>query len=237
MRRLALVASAAVAVLFAGTLPAWAHVTVSAQNPQRGANDVLITFRVPVEEDTATTGLTVSLPTSTPIAGVDVLGMAGWKHTQKMTTLSTPIDTDDGQITEVVSEIEWTATAGGLQPGEFGEFTILAGLLPNADSITFPAIQTYANGSTVSWTEVAAPGSSAEPDHPAPVLELTGAAPSSSSSGAPDSITFSATAAAGTSSGKASNTGPIALAIIALVVAAGALGLSVVNRVRGTRSR
>ncbi len=59
-----------------------------------------------------------------------------------------------------------------IAPGAFGEFVIIAGQLPDTDSLTFKAIQTYSDGSTVSWTDVAAPGSKADLDHPAPVLDL-----------------------------------------------------------------
>ena len=40
--------------------------------------------------------------------------------------------------------------------------------------MTFPAIQTYSSGEEVSWIE-ATPASGAEPEHPAPVLELAAA--------------------------------------------------------------
>src|SRR5690242_13342014 len=84
---------------FAG--PASAHVTVSASEAAPGASDVVITFRVPTESDTAsTTGLTVQLPTDTPIASVLVAPHPGWTDTVKSVTLKTPIHTDDGDISQ-----------------------------------------------------------------------------------------------------------------------------------------
>jgi hypothetical protein len=68
------------------------------------------------------------------------------------------------------------------------------------------------------WIEVAAPGSSAEPENPAPVLTLAAAA---ASAAAPEE-----------SDDSDSNTGPVVLSIIALVVAAGALGVAFVTRAR-----
>ena len=63
------------------------------------------------------------------------------------TTLAKPVKTDDGEVTEAVSKITWTATAGGLEPGQFDLFTISAGPLPTKpNKLTFKAIQTYSNG-------------------------------------------------------------------------------------------
>jgi uncharacterized protein YcnI len=217
LRILALGVVAALVALLALAGPASAHVTVAAPGATRGGGDQEITFRVPVEENRDTVGVTVQLPTDTPIASVLVAPMPGWKHTQKTAKLAKPISTDDGDITEAVSQITWTADAGqGIAPGEYGEFSIIAGQLPDADSVVFKALQTYSDGSVVRWIETAAPGSNAEPEHPAPVLELA-----------------KSTATPSTSTAKAaSNTGPVTLSILALVVAAGALGLAAVSRAR-----
>src|SRR6185312_15378487 len=110
----------------------------------------------------------------------------GWTDHVTTAKLSKPIVTDDGDITEAVSTITWTADskADGIKPGEFEEFVIIAGQLPAASALTFPAIQTYSDGTSVSWTQVAAPGSTDEPDHPAPTLSLaTADAPKKSSAG------------------------------------------------------
>lgn len=223
MKRFALLVALALGALFALAGPASAHVTVGASGATRGGSDQLITFRVPVEKDVDTVGLAVQLPTSTPIASVLVAPLPGWTHTETVTKLPAPIKTDDGDITSAISKITWTAAPGnGLKPGEFGEFTIIAGQLPDTDSLTFPALQKYSDGSTVSWIETAAPGSTVEPQHPAPVLKLAAA----TSSDAP--------AKAGSSTSGSGNTGAIVLSIFALVVAAAALGLALVTRARRT---
>lgn len=206
-------AAAALFVALAG--PADAHVTVTAPGATRGGADQEITFRVPVEKAADTIGLELALPTDTPIASVLVAPVPGWTHSQRTVKLARPIVTDDGDITSAVAEIDWHAGAGhGLRPGEFGEFTIIAGRLPDVPSLTFKAIQLYSDGSQVAWTQTEAPGSTAQLVHPAPVLTL-GAAPSTrpASSSAHDSTA-------------------VALAIVALVVAAAALGLAVVTRAR-----
>ena len=208
--------------VFLLAVPAWAHVTVSAPGATRGGSDQLITFRVPVEKNVPTTGVTVALPTNTPITSVDVLPLAGWTHTEKTVKLARPVHTDDGDITEAVSQVSWKAQDGGLKPGEFGQFTIIAGQLPDVASLTFATLQTYKDGSVVRWNEHAAPGT-AEPENPAPVLELAAAHASG------DDRSASATVVATKSS---SNTAPIVLAIVALVVAAAALGIAVVGNAR-----
>lgn len=224
MKRLALLTLGALAALLALAGPASAHVTVTAPGAVRGGSDQEITFRVPVEKNARTVGVTVELPTDTPIASVLVAPLPGWTHTEKTATLAKPITTDDGQITSAVAQITWTAAAGGgLAPGEFGSFTIIAGQLPDAPSLTFKALQKYSDGTVVKWIQVAAPGSSAVPDNPAPVLELA-ANPGAGSDAAVSTTAKPATAA--------SNTGPVVLSIIALVVAAGALGLGLVARAR-----
>ena len=220
MKRLILFVGAALLAMLALAGPAFAHVTVSAPGAVRGGSDQEITFRVPVEKKVNTVGLTVALPVSTPIVSVDVAAMPGWISTTKTVKLAKPIATDDGSFSTVVSQIDWRATAGGLRPGEYGEFTLLAGQLPDAPSIAFKALQRYADGSTVAWNQVAAPGSSAEPANPAPVLTLT----ASSTAAAPRATSKSST----------SNTGPVVLSIVALVVAAGALGVAYVTRARSS---
>jgi uncharacterized protein YcnI len=219
LRRVAIVSAGTVGLVLLSTATAWAHVTVDAPGATSGGGDQIITFRVPTESDTlSTTGLKVQLPTDTPIASVLVQPLTGWTFKETTVKLAKPIVTDDGDITEAVSEIDWTvsSSAYAIAPQEFGQFVIIAGQLPDADSVTFKAIQTYSDGSTVSWTDVAAPGSTADLDHPAPVLELPKATASST--------------------GGSSDTGSLILSIVALVVAAAALGYAFVTRAKARAS-
>lgn len=175
LTRIALPLGAALAILAVST-PAQAHVTVTATDPVSGRSDVEISFRVPDESPSArTVGLAVQFPLDTPIADVLVQPSTGWSFTEKRAALAKPLVTDDGNVTEAVAEIDWHATGTGIAAHEFGVFTIIAGQLPNANSLTFKAIQTYSNGTKVSWIELPAPGSNADPEHPAPVLHLASA--------------------------------------------------------------
>jgi uncharacterized protein YcnI len=226
-----------VSALVAFAAPASAHVTASSTNAVQGGYGV-VTFRVPNEEaDANTTKVQVQLPPDTPFASASIQPVAGWTAVATKTKLAKPITTDDGTVTEGVSEITWTATAAGaIKPGEFQQFNVSLGPLPDKDSLTFKALQTYSNGEVVRWIETPAPGSSDEPEHPAPVLKLA-AASTTTGAGSSSSPTVSATAAPKASSDSdddSSNTGPIVLSVIALVLAAAALGLSLITRARRT---
>jgi uncharacterized protein len=212
-----------------------AHVTVTAPGVAAGASDATITFRVPDESDnTSTVGLKVQLPTDHPIAGVLVAPQPGWTAQVKQTKLSKPITTDDGEITEVVSEIDWKAAAdSGIRPGFFGEFTIIGGKLPDGvSSLTFKAVQTYSDGTQVAWIEQPAPDSNAEVEHPAPALTLpAGAATGNPSSSAP-LATATGTTQASSSSGASKTVATTGIILGAVGVALGAAAL-VVTIVRG----
>jgi uncharacterized protein len=210
--------------VFALAAPASAHVTVTAPGATEGGSDQLITFRVPNESAKATTTqVQVSFPTDTPIASVLPQPVAGWTITTTTTKLAKAITTDDGEVTEAVSLVTWKAKtpADGIPVGQFQQFDVIAGQLPKTPTLTFPAIQTYSDGTVTKWIETPAPGSTAEPDHPAPVLTLSASA--------------SASAASRGTSSSASDTGAVVLAVIALVVAAAALGFGVVSRAKTGR--
>lgn len=188
--------------LFCFAAAAEAHVTVNSPAAVQGGYAVL-TFNVPTESDTASTlGLRLQLPASTPLAEVSVEAMTGWKFHVITGKLATPIETDDGPVSEAVSEIDWTATGAGIAPGEFGQFNVSVGPLPMTPTITFKAIQHYSDDKDVAWVEVAGPGS-AEPDHPAPTLTLPAAVASSSGAASAGSAAASV-AASGAASGAAS---------------------------------
>jgi uncharacterized protein len=224
MKRLRVLLTATIAAmvaLLALAAPALAHVTVSAPGAKAGSSDQEIDFRVPVEEKANTVGVTVFFPQQHPIASVDVQPIAGWHNTEKSVKLKKPIKTDDGDITTAVARVTWTAQHGnGLRPGDAGIFTVLAGQLPSTRRLIFKAVQRYSNGTTVRWDQQAAPGSNADPQHPAPVLRLQhGSAAASSSSSS--SFTFD---------------GQTILSIAAIVVAAIALGVAVVSRAKKSSS-
>ncbi len=180
------VGALATALLLIGAVPASAHITVHSDDPVRGASDAAVMFRTPNEEShAATVKLQVFFPTDQPLLGVLVDPHPGWHAGVKTAKLAHPVATDDGTITDAVSEVTWTAdsTADGLQPGEAADFVVTAGQLPDSPTVTFRVLQTYSDGHVVRWIVSQAPGA-AEPQFPAPVLDLQ-PAPSAASSSHP----------------------------------------------------
>lgn len=195
------------ALVAALALPAaaQAHVTLQPKQAPAGAFTVE-NVRVPNEEsDAVTTKVEVQLPSG--FASVSYQATAGWTVQVAKAKLATPVQTDDGPVTEEVRRITWTAdsTADGIQPGQFRDFPLSVQIPDQAGSkLTFKALQTYSDGTIVRW--IGAP----DADTPAPQVEVTAAnatAPAAASAPA---------AAAGTSDGSSSD----ALAIAALAVAA-----------------
>src|ERR1700756_3399541 len=157
-----LIAVAAAATLYLGSAaaipPAWAHVHASSDNAVRGAM-AIVTFQVPNESDRGapTTALSVTLPDVTA-AGTEA--MPGW---------TARLDRDATSGT--VHSVTWTAVPnGGIGVDQFALFRISL-QLPDTDTVSFPATQTYSDGSIVKWDQPPLPGGG-EPEHPAPLLTL-----------------------------------------------------------------
>ena len=221
--RLGVVLAVGAAVFALGALPASAHVTVAAAGAASPGSYAQLAFRVPTEKDNAsTTAVQVFLPADQPLASVSVQPHPGWTAEVHKKTLAQPLQTDDGPVTQVVSDVVFTAQspATAIAPGQFDQFSLLVGPLPNAPSMAFPANQTYSDGQVVAWNQSAAPGAP-EPEHPSPTLTI-GAA-SSDSGAAPSDAGSSSTPA-------------LVVGIIALVLAVAALALLGVALRRGRRS-
>ncbi|MBO4259159.1 YcnI family protein [Streptomyces griseorubiginosus] len=222
LRRAGAVTALTAAGLLAAAGAASAHVTVHPESYAKGATDGLLTFRVPNEEDAAsTTKVQVFLPTDHPVLGVLVSPQDGWTPKVTTTKLKTPVKTDDGTITDAVSEITWTG--GKITAGQYEDFNVAFGQLPDdTDQLTFKALQTYSDGKTVRWIEAASSGDE-EPENPAPVLKLTakGTDEGASSTTPPPATSKSSTGTKATAS--SSDSTARGLGIAGLVV--GVLGL------------
>jgi periplasmic copper chaperone A len=227
-RRL-LACGAAALTLLVATPSAWAHVTVNPNEAEKGGFAKL-SFRMPTERDDASsTKLEVQFPTDPPFASVGVKPHQGWTYTVEKTTVL-PFERFGEEFTEAVSKITWTG--GAVKPGEFEEFDVSLGPLPDkVDSLEFKALQTYDSGEVVRWIEEATDGGE-EPEHPAPVLTLVDA-PEEDGDSAGGTPTDLAAQETSSSEDDSSSDG---LAIAALVV--GGLGLIVggVALARGRRS-
>jgi periplasmic copper chaperone A len=223
--RLGVLLAVGAALLALGALPASAHVTVSSAGNASPGSYAQLQFRVPTEKDNAsTTAVQVFLPADQPLASVSVQPHPGWTATVNKKTLAQPLQTDDGPVSQVVSDVVFTAQspATAIAPGQFDQFSLLVGPLPNVPSLAFPANQTYSDGSVVAWNQSAAPGAP-EPEHPSPSLTI---GPAGSDSGS---------AATPADSGS-SSTPALVIAIIALVLAVVAILLLGVALLRGRRT-
>lgn len=169
----ATLAALAASVTLAGG--ASAHVTVSSADAAPGGFGT-ITFRVPNESDTASTvSLRVQLPTETPLASVSTRPVPGWTVTATRSQLPEPVQVEGTPVTSYVSQLEWRADEGaGIGPGQFQEFAVAAGPLPDTGTLVLPAVQTYSDGTESAWIEPTVAGQE-EPERPAPVLALPAA--------------------------------------------------------------
>jgi uncharacterized protein YcnI len=166
---------ATVAAILALPGIAQAHVTVQPGTVEGGGFSV-VAFRVPNERDDAsTTQLRVTLPKDQPIGSVQTTAVPGWKVSTATRHLDKPIEMFGEQLDTVVSEVTWTATAGGIRPGQFQDFNLSLGQLPESGDLVFNTLQTYSSGEKVNWNQVSA-DPSVEPEHPAPTLTITPAA-------------------------------------------------------------
>lgn len=171
--RAGVVAVAAGVATLLGSGLASAHVTakVLGEAAQQGGYSK-ITFRVPNEDDAAgTVKLEVKLPADAPITSARTKPMPGWTAQIVKAPLDKPVTVHGAEIKEAVSTVTWTAAAGTrIAPGQFEEFELSVGPLPETDQLVIPAIQTYEGGKVVAWDQPPAEGT--EPEHPAPVIDL-----------------------------------------------------------------
>ncbi|UBU17356.1 YcnI family copper-binding membrane protein [Nonomuraea gerenzanensis] len=234
VRRAVTVLAATTALTAGLALPALAHVTIQPGTAEQGGF-TKVAFRVPNERDNAsTTKIEVSFPTDHPLAFVSVKPVPGWKVKVTESKLPKPVKTEYGDLEEAVTKVVWEG--GKINPGEFQEFEVSMGQLPeDVDSLMFPTKQTYSGGEVVDWAE-APKADGTEPEHPAPLLKLVPAAEDASTATlsatapatAPASASASpsvAVAAASSSDGTARLLGAAGLVVGVIGVVIGFLGL------------
>ena len=144
--------------LLTGTASASAHVRAESDNASPGQTAV-VTFRVPGESENGalTTQLRIALP--------DV----GSARTEVMPGWTARLDRDAAAGT--VSAVTWTAAAGtGISSDQFALFRVSV-KLPEGESVSFPATQTYSDGTVVRWDQPPLPDGG-EPEYPAPVITM-----------------------------------------------------------------
>ncbi len=222
-RRIIAATAVAGALVCALATPAAAHVTIDPSSVPAGST-VRLSFLVPNEQPPATvTDVKIFFPTppAAPFPAVTVGQKPGWTATVTMQHLAKPLTTPDGEVSDIVSAIEWKATApaSAVKNGEFGEFTVDADGVPDGPQVVFKAVQTYSNGNVVRWIDPVTAGGP-EAQHPTPILDVTPASAGSTPTSTP-ATTGSATTSSTSASTKDSSAR--ALGVVALVVGAVAL--------------
>ena len=225
MRRTVMMAAA----LAAGALPAAAQAHVSVHpNVLPAGSFPTVNLRVPNEETSQdTTKIAVQMPPG--VLSVSPQPPPGWKVTLKTHKLAKPIKTDDGTVTEEVSEVDMTG--GRIKPGEMAQFPLALNVPGKAgDVLTFKTVQTYSGGTVVRWI------GAADSDKPSPSADVVAAnAPAldvSGDAGPPATLPASETGAGTTtqaqpaSSSSDSNSASKGLAITGVVLGGLALLLA-----------
>ncbi|MEV0715359.1 YcnI family protein [Asanoa sp. NPDC050611] len=223
LAKAAALSAGAVVVALGIAGPAFAHVTVNPNAATQGGY-ARVAFRVPNESDTASTvKLEVNLPEDAPVASVSTMPVAGWTVAVEKRKLATPLEVHGSQVSEVVGKLTFTAAAGGgVKPGEFQEFPVSMGPLPEKDQMIFKVLQTYSDGEISRWIDEPVEGGE-EPESPAPVLKLTKAADAAAPTTGPTVSAQAAGAGAGDADSGSSSGAAVGLGIAGLI--AGVLGL------------
>ncbi|MWA12260.1 DUF1775 domain-containing protein [Streptomyces sp. BA2] len=174
--RVSVVGGVAASAVLLLSVPAFAHVSVTAEGEAAKGGYATVNFKVPNEMDDASTNkLEISFPEDHPLASVMTQPVPGWTAKVTKTKLDKPLEMHGEKIDEAVSKVTWTADGKGVQPGTFQKFPLSIGALPeDADELVFKAVQTYDNKEVVRWIEPQQKGQE-EPEHPAPALALTAA--------------------------------------------------------------
>jgi periplasmic copper chaperone A len=219
---LCLLTATAAAVAFPAA--ASAHVSVQPATVE-GGGVAVVSFRVPNERDDASTiKVRVVLPVDRPLGSVQTTPVPGWRITTKSRALDEPIELFGSEVSSVVSEVTWSATNGGVRPGQFQDFDLSLGQLPESGQLVFKALQTYSSGDQVNWNQVAV-DDSVEPEHPAPVLTLTAPTDDEAAATAGDATSPSATDTSGDDEGSHWAL-PVGLSVVSLVVSLAAMALA-----------
>jgi uncharacterized protein len=224
--------------LHPNTIPAGAFVTLNVRVPgeQVGAYAYKLDMLIP--------------PGFTEI---DTQNVPGWSVKEIVRKLATPIQTDNGPVSEEVAQIVWTgdrSRLGRLENGQFIQFPLSIAMPSDivGQSLAFKAVQYYSNGKAIHW--IGPPSA----EYPAPTINVTakggviedvaggeagptanevGLAPGGAATGqgAPTSAPASARAAK-SNSGASEALGIAALILGALGLLAGIAGLVAVRRSR-----
>jgi uncharacterized protein YcnI len=232
MKRIAIVIAAAAAVI--APAAAAAHISLHPNEIPAGAF-VTLNVRVPGEQPGAYAYKVVTqLPAR--FTDVNVANVPGWSAQATITNLKTPLQTPDGPVNQVVSQVTWTgdrSTLGRIENGYFEQFPLQITIPSNlaGKSLTFKTVEYYSNGNNAYW--IGPPSAT----YPAPTINITRAGgviedvAGNEAGPLPGFVPAGQASATAATSSSSSNT----LAIVAIVLAALALlagGASLAGRRR-----
>lgn len=168
LKRTALLVVAAGALLLPAV--AQAHVSVHPNTVPEGAFATL-NIRVPGEEENA---YAYRIDTQFPpgFTDVSIQNVPDWTAKVVTKKLAKPIETDDGPVTEEVSQVIWTGNKsvdGRLDNGRFMQFPLSIAMPENiaGKSLAFKTLEYYSNGKVVHW--IGSPNA----EFPAPTVNIT----------------------------------------------------------------
>lgn len=202
LKKKALLFISAVTLSLVGfTATASAHVSVKPAESAAGSWETY-TMKVPVEKNEPTTKVVLKMP-----AGVEFQQyqpIPGWK---------TSVSKHDDKAVSVT----WEAKDGGIQPGQFQQFTFVAKNPEKTGDAAWDAYQYYKDGSIVEWT------GDEKADTPHSITKITKSASVTDAHGAEQS-------------NEESKSGVSALDIAAIVLSAAAIILSIAALVKKKRA-
>ncbi|MCR4370619.1 DUF1775 domain-containing protein [Bacillus amyloliquefaciens] len=202
LKKKALLFISAVTLSLVGfTAAASAHVSVKPAESAAGSWETY-TMKVPVEKNEPTTKVVLKMP-----AGVEFQQyqpIPGWK---------TSVSKHDDKAVSVT----WEAKDGGIQPGQFQQFTFVAKNPEKSGDAAWDAYQYYKDGSIVEWT------GDEKADTPHSITKITKSASVTDAHGAEQSNVES-------------KSGVSALDIAAIVLSAAAIILSITALVKKKRA-
>ncbi|MEC1483003.1 YcnI family copper-binding membrane protein [Bacillus velezensis] len=202
LKKKALLFISAVTLSLVGfTATASAHVSVKPAESAAGSWETY-TMKVPVEKNEPTTKVVLKVP-----AGVEFQQyqpIPGWK---------TSVSKHDDKAVSVT----WEAKDGGIQPGQFQQFTFVAKNPEKSGDAAWDAYQYYKDGSIVEWT------GDEKADTPHSITKITKSASVTDAHGAEQS-------------NEESKSGVSALDIAAIVLSAAAIILSIAALVKKKRA-
>ncbi len=143
--------------LLAGGGTAVADLVVVPDQVDPAAREVTLTFRITEDDPAARPArLQVFLPTGRPLVGVRAPAPPGWSAELRVVELPAPAPSPDGPVQEIVTGIEWTATAPA---PPIVELPMLVDLMPDgAGPVRFRVLQTDATGRIQEWSNTWAEG-------------------------------------------------------------------------------